>query len=136
MKKFTTKEITKDFLEMSMYTFILIKNPTLETVLEGEIMDLFEEYLKEASKPNDFGGVDEISKYSLKTLQHIRKYNILTMLRPKMIVATGKGKEYTVNQCENLIEKYSMIDKVMIDGKKVDSIIPQRHDYSLIEVNF
>lgn len=136
MKQFTTKEITKDFLEMSMYTFILIKNPTLETVRDGNIMDMFESFLKEASKPNQCGSVDRISEYSLKTLRHIRKYNITTMLRPKMVVATGKGKEYTMNRCENLIEKYSMIDKVMIDGKKVDSIIPEKHDYSLIKVNF
>lgn len=136
MKQFTTKEITKDLLYMSMYSFVLVKNPTIETIQQDNILDMFEEHLKERSKPNQFGCVDEISKYSLETLQHIRKYNITTMLRPRMIVAVGKGKEYTIEQCENLIEKYSMIDKVMIDGKKVDSIIPEKHDYSLIKVNF
>ena len=135
MKQFTTKEITKDWLYLTMYTFVLVKNPTVEIVQKGNIMDMFEEHLKERSKPNQFGCVDEISKYSLETLKHIRKYNITTMLRPRMIVAISKGKEYTIEQCENLIEKYSMCEGAMIDGKKVDSIIPKRHDYSLVKVN-
>lgn len=136
MKQFTTKEITKDFLEMSMYIFLMCENPTLETVRDGNIMDMFESFLKEASKPNQCGSVDRISEYSLKTLQHIRKYNILTMLRPKMIVAVAKGEEYLFDKSGELLEKYDVYDKVMIDGKKSNDIIPEKHDYSLIEVNF
>lgn len=136
MKQFTTKEITKDFLEMSMYTFLMCENPTVETIRDGNVLDLFESFLNEASKPNQCGSVDRISEYSLKTLQHIKKYNITTMLRPKMIVAVAKGEQYLLDKSEELLEKYDVYDKVMIDGKKSNDIIPQRHDYSLIRVNF
>lgn len=134
MKQFTTKEITKDFLDMSMYAFVMMENPTIETIRDGNVLDLFESFLKEASKPNQFGCVDRISEYSLKTLQHIRKYNMPTMLRPKMIVAVAKGKEYLIDKSGILIDKYTTYDKVMVDGKKSNSIIPERHDYSLIKI--
>lgn len=134
MKQFTTKEITKDLLDLKMYIFIMMKNPTIETIRKGNVLDLFESFLKEKSKPNQFGCVDRISEYSLKTLQHIKKYNITTMLRPKMLVALSKGDEYLINESRRLIHKYEVHDKVMIDGKKSNSVIPQRHDYSLIRI--
>ena len=83
---------------------------------------------------SQFGHVDRISEYSLKTLQHIKKYNITTMLRPKMLVALSKGDEYLIDESRRLIHKYEVHDKVMIDGKEAYSIITERHDYSLIKI--